>query len=276
MLLYPWVLGTLVFIIGTIIGSFLNLLIYRMGSGAGLSGRSRCLSCGKTLTVRMLIPLVSYILQRGRCAYCGAKLSIQYPLVEAATGALLLLAWQTHGIDPFASDILQITLFFLDAAIWSTLLTVIVYDLKHKIIPDRLSFLFALCAGAALFLKWQWGLLAPVFLPFLGVFIPVWLDALAGPLLALPFALLWFLSGGRAMGLGDAKLAWGLGWFLGFSGGISAVVLAFWLAFFPSIFLLFLRRKRFTMKSEVPFAPFLILGTTIVYALGVDILRWTL
>ncbi|MDO8520570.1 MAG: prepilin peptidase [bacterium] len=276
MLLYPALLGTTVFILGTIVGSFLNVLIYRMGSGAGFLGRSKCLSCGKTLSALMLIPLISFFLQRGRCVHCGAKLSWQYPLVEGTTGLLYLLVWSVHGFDPLTSDMLEIALFLLDAAIWSILLSIIVYDLKHKIIPDRLSLLFALLAGTGLFLKWQWGLLTPIFLPLLGVYIPVWLDALAGPLLALPFALLWLLSGGRAMGLGDATLAWGLGWFLGFSGGISAVVLGFWTAFFPSLFLLLLRRKRFTMKSEVPFAPFLVLGALIVYWFGIDLLQWTL
>lgn len=283
MSLYPWAFGGLVFIFGTIIGSFLNVLICRMGSGAGYWGRSRCLACGKPLAARMLIPILSFFIQRGRCVHCGARISWQYPLVELSSAFLFLVVWLVHRFDPLVvslsnpltGSLTETVFFLLDLAIWSTLLLITAYDLKHKIIPDRLVLLLALLSGTALFLKWRWGLLMPVFLPLSGVYIPVWVEAFAGVFLALPFALLWFFSGGRAMGLGDAKLAWGLGWFLGFTGGISAVIFAFWSAFFPSLFLLFLRRKRFTMKSEVPFAPFLVLGTLIVYTWGVDILRWT-
>lgn len=276
MLFYPWALGILIFILGTIIGSFLNVVIYRMGSGAGYSGRSRCLACGKPLRAWMLVPLLSFFLQRGRCAHCGARISWQYPLVEFFAGLLFLMVWLPHRFDPLYANLTETVFFLLDLVIWSTLLLVTAYDLKHKIILDRLSLLFALLAGIELFLKWRFGMLVPQFLPLTGMTIPVWVDALAGPILALPFALLWFLSGGRAMGLGDAKLAWGLGWFLGFSGGISAAVFGFWTAFFPSLFLLFIRPKRFTMKSEIPFAPFLVLGALIVFIWGIDLLQWTL
>lgn len=295
MLLSPSILGALIFIFGTVIGSFLNVVIYRVGSGVGYLGRSKCLSCGKRLTAKMLIPLLSFFWERGRCAYCGAKLSWQYPLVEGASGALFLMVWLVTGFDPLAvftlavnswqnglsnllsSDIIPAAIFFfVDAAIWMILLAITVYDLRHKIIPDRFVLYFALLGGLRLFFRWRFGLFFASFVPFLGSFVPIWVDILAGPLLSLPFALLWFLSGGRAMGLGDAKLAWGLGWFLGFSGGISAVILAFWAAFFPSLYLLFLSRKRLTMRSKIPFAPFLIFGALLVFAGGIDILQWSL
>ena len=271
---YQGVFPVLVFVLGTILGSFLNVVIYRMGSGVGYVGRSKCLSCGRVLTPLMLVPILSFITLRGRCRYCRAKLSWQYPLVEAASGALFLTVFWVTKFDPLYPALPEVIFFFLDAAIWMTLLAIVVYDLKHKIIPDRLAFCFALLAGAGLLLEWHVGLLKPHFIPFLGEYVPSWIDILAGPLLALPFALIWALSGGRAMGLGDAKLVWGLGWFLGLSGGVSAIVLAFWIAFFPSIFLLFLPRKPLTMKSEIPFAPFLILGTLIVFVWEIDILSW--
>lgn len=262
------------FIFGTIIGSFLNVVIYRFGSGAGLRGRSKCLVCGKTLRAHMLIPVFSFLFQRGRCAYCGARISRQYPIVELLTGALFTLALSVNTLEFSAFTMHGVILFALDTIVWSTLLLVTVYDLKHKIIPDRLSLLFALVAGTSLVAKLAWGILPEQYLPIFDA-VPKWIDIAAAPLIAAPFALLWFLSHGRAMGLGDAKLSWGIGWFLGFAGGISAVVLAFWIAFFPSLFLLLLRGKRFTMKSEIPFAPFLVLGTLVVYAFGVDLLSWT-
>lgn len=263
------------FLLGTIVGSFLNVLIYRAGSGKGILGRSQCLSCGKALRPMMLIPLFSYLVQRGRCAYCGAKLSSQYPLIEAATGALFVIIVRVNAIDPWTADMMQLLTLCLDATLWSTLLVIVVYDLKHKIILDRLSLVLAFLALLSLLFRWQSGLLVPMFLPLLGVYLSPVFDLFAGPLLALPFALLWYFSGGRAMGLGDAKLSWGLGWYLGFSGGISAVILGFWTAFVPSLLLLLLPRKRFTMKSEIPFAPFLVFGALIVYVWGIDILQWT-
>jgi prepilin signal peptidase PulO-like enzyme (type II secretory pathway) len=275
MLPYYGFVGALSFLLGAIFGSFLNVVIYRTGSGVGYSGRSRCLSCGKDLTAMMLIPLFSFLFQGGRCAYCKAKLSWQYPLVEAASGALFVMVWWVTKFDPLASSFEETILFGLELLIWLTLLLIVAYDVKHKIIPDRFSLTFALLAGALALLRWHWGFVVPQFLPLFGVYTPVWLDLLAGPLLALPFALLWLFSGGRAMGLGDAKLVWGLGWLLGFAGGISAVILAFWTAFFPSIILLFLPRKHFTMKSEIPFAPFLILGALLVFVCGIDILQWS-
>ena len=275
MLPYSAFLGVFFFLLGVIFGSFLNVVIYRTGSGVGYQGRSKCLSCGRALTAAMLVPLLSFLFQRGRCVYCGAKLSLQYPLVEVGAGALFLMVWWVTNFDPLATSIKDTILFSVEVLIWLVLLLIVVYDVKHKIIPDRFSLAFALLAGILALLRLYWVPATPHFVPLFGVYTPLWLDLLAGPLLALPFALLWLFSGGRAMGLGDAKLAWGLGWFLGFSGGVSAIILAFWTAFFPSIILLFLPRKHFTMKSEIPFAPFLILGALLVYVWGIDILQWS-
>jgi leader peptidase (prepilin peptidase)/N-methyltransferase len=263
-----------VFILGTIIGSFLNVVIYRFGSGFGLTGRSKCLSCGKTLRAFMLVPLFSYLWQRGRCAYCRTKISFQYPLVEAITGILFVAVLLVHDPARFLSSTGSVTLFLLDLLIWSTLVAITVYDLKHKIIPDRLAILFAFFAGIALLLKLRLGILPESYIPIFDT-VPSWIDLAAAPLLAFPFAALWFFSGGRAMGFGDAKLAWGIGWFLGFAKGLSAIIFSFWIAFIPSIILLLLPKKSFTMKSEIPFAPYLVLGTFVVYYFGFDLLRFT-
>lgn len=263
-----------VFILGTIIGSFLNVVIYRLGSGFGFSGRSKCLSCGKTLRAFMLVPLFSYLWQCGRCAYCRTKISPQYPLVECATGLLFVMVLLVHGSSLFFSGIGTFILFLLDLVIWSILVAITVYDLKHKIIPDRLALLFAFFSGIALFLKLRIGILPESYIPIFDT-VPLWIDVAAGPLLAFPFAALWFFSGGRAMGLGDAKLVWGIGWFLGFAKGFSAIIFSFWIAFIPSVILLLLPKKSFTMKSEIPFAPYLVLGTFAVYYFGFDLLRFT-
>jgi leader peptidase (prepilin peptidase)/N-methyltransferase len=263
----------LIFIFGAIIGSFLNVVIYRLGSGSSLGGRSKCLACGKILRAHMLIPLWSYLFLRARCAYCQSRISAQYFFVECTTGLLFVLAASVNHLNLFFPEGAAFLLFLFEASILSTLVVVTAYDLKHKIIPDRLSLLFALLAGALLLLKWHLGIFPETFTSLLGD-MPQWIDVAAGPLLALPFGALWFFSGGRAMGFGDAKLAWGIGWFLGFSKGITAVIFSFWIAFIPSLILLLLPRKSFTMKSEIPFAPFLVLGTLVVYAFGLDLFNW--
>lgn len=262
------------FALGVSVGSFLNVLIYRMGSGSRLTGRSKCLSCGKTLKPIMLVPLLSYVLLGGRCGYCRSKVSPQYPFVEAITGLLFVLVAAKNSLLSLEYVPVHVLVAALEAAIWATLVVVLVYDWKHKIIPDRLSLLFAVLSGLLLYVRVTHHLTKLPYLPFLDS-VPNWIDWAAAPVVALPLALVWLATLGRGMGLGDAKLAWGIGWFLGIGGAVSAVILSFWIAFIPSMMLLFWKSKRFTMKSEIPFAPFLIIGTFVAYAFGVNILSWT-
>ncbi|MBI2047820.1 MAG: prepilin peptidase [Parcubacteria group bacterium] len=137
------------------------------------------------------------------------------------------------------------------------------YDLRHKIIPDSFVYFFA---ALGLFFA-----LSKIFIGGGYSFL------LTGPALALPLSAVWFFSKGKWIGLGDAKLALGMGWLLGPSGGISALILSFWIGavvsllflavgkILPQLSRLFPRLKRLTMKSEIPFAPFLILGTFLVF-----------
>ena len=271
---YRLFVGILFFIFGLSIGSFLNVLIYRHGGGV-ITGRSKCFSCGRTLTPRMLVPLLSYIFQAGRCAHCRAKISPQYPLVELTTGLLFIFLAMKYHISIFSWDTHNTILLVLDGIIGCILILITVYDLRHKIIPDRWSLALGLISLLRLLVTLSWaGWTTHLYLPIFDA-VPSWIDLAAGPFLALPFALLWYFSGGRSMGLGDAKLAWGIGWFLGFAGGITAVILGFWIAFFPSLLLLLSRAKHYTMKSELPFAPFLVMGATVTYIFGVDIISWT-
>lgn len=270
---YHLVLYFFVFILGVSVGSFVNVLIFRLRSGSRIGGRSKCMSCAKVLKPRMLVPLFSFLFQGGRCAYCKTRLSYQYPLVEFILGVLFVVIMAIHHFDPLQSSGVDIFFTIIDVLVWTTLLAITVYDLRHKIIPDMFSFFFALLAGVALLMKWKLGLLPHYYIPFLDS-VPWWIDLVAGPVLALPFAALWFFSGGRAMGLGDAKLMWGMGWFLGFPLGLSAIILSFWVAFIPSLILLFLSKRRITMKTEIPFAPYLVIGTFLVYAFGINILNW--
>jgi len=254
-------------ILGALIGSFLNVVILRYNTGRGIGGRSGCFSCGKILSWFELIPLVSYFIQKGKCLTCKSAISSQYPLVEGAT-ALLFAAIAYVNLIPFDGvfTIYQIVDFFLVLTSVSLLIVIFVYDYHHKIIPDALSFSFGFFALIRLVLINQWALFQ----------FPHYLNLLAGPILALPFVLVWYFSKGKWMGLGDGKLALGIGWFLGFIGGLSAVCLSFWVGTIISLGLIAIQKSlhekhRLTLKSEVPFAPFLIIGLLIVYFFPIDI-----
>lgn len=232
--------------LGAILGSFLNALLFRYNTGFSvLRGRSRCMHCGHTLVAIDLVPVLSYVALGGRCRYCRSRISPQYPLVEAAA-ALLSIGLYLHNPDPL---VFSVSLLF-----WLTLLFVVVYDLRHKIIPwSALGLLFVL-ACVSFYLRGDFGVLA----------------ILAGPLLALPLALISLVSGGRAMGWGDSLLEISLGLYLGATVGLTAFVLGFWIGATVGIVLL-VAVKRYTMKSEVPFAPFLIAGAAVAYFCNVDL-----
>jgi len=244
----------IVFIFGTIVGSFLNVVIYRYNSGTSpLTGRSQCFSCGRTLTWRQLVPVVSFLVSGGRCAKCGVRLSWQYPTVEVLSGIIFVSVFLL-GKPPLETAILL--------AIFSTLLVIAVYDLRHKIIPDGLVALFAVLGLLKFFMTV--GISNAFNFPY------AW-TLIAGPMLFFPFWFLWFISQGRWLGLGDGKLALGIGWFLGATLGGSAIMLAFWIGAAYALAIIGIQKflktsgAKLSMKSEIPFGPFLILATLIVY-----------
>lgn len=244
----------LIFIFGAIIGSFLNVVIYRYNSGTSpLTGRSHCFSCGKTLSWRELIPIFSFLFSKGRCAQCGVRLSWQYPTVEALSGLIFVVVFLL-GKPALETTILLV--------VFSVLLVVAVYDLRHQIIPDGLAVVFAVLGLINFFIAT--GFQQAFHFPY------VW-TLIAGPMLFLPFFLLWFVSGGRWIGLGDGKLALGIGWFLGATLGGSAIMIAFWVGALYAIVVMGIQKvlnntkNKLSMKSEIPFGPFLILAVFIVY-----------
>jgi len=244
--------------------------LFRYNTGRGTSGRSACLSCGTKLSSRDLVPIFSFLFSRGRCNYCGSAISWQYPIIEAVTGFVFVAVVYTE-MATFSSSIasnFQFSIFnfqFLPLLlvtcyllfVFSILIAITAYDIRHKIIPNGLVWMFVFVS-----------LIQSVFLSSGGqLFI---YDLLAGPILALFFAAIWFFSGGRAMGLGDAKLALGIGLMLGFFDGVSALLLSFWIGGLVGVFLLLVKRERFTMKSEIPFAPFLTISAFLVYFFQFD------
>ncbi len=258
-----------VFLFGIIIGSFLNVVIYRFNTGMGVDGRSMCFSCSKTLQWYELIPVVSFLVLRGKCSSCKSKISWQYPLVESFTGGMFVAVFlkYQHLLEKDLSSFVYLFLFTISIFIIYTI--IFVYDLKHKIIPDSLSGIAALVTFIGLFISTTGGL---------HIALPTFSHLLAGPALATPFALLWLISRGRWMGLGDAKLAISMGWFLGLMQGITSVMFAFWIGAIVGVLMVGVQRvlsakgSHLTMKSEIPFAPFLIIGLALVFFTSVNIL----
>ena len=266
-----WYQSMMVFLLGLIIGSFLNVVIYRYHTGKSLSGHSHCLSCGHTLRWYELFPLVSYVYLWGRCTSCGCTIPVRYFLVEFSTALLFLLIFMQFGVSSF-------TVFSL--ILVSVLMIVAVYDIYHMVIPNELVILIGIFALIHYFLvyglSWEQG----VFLSHAG--------AAFGSFLF--YGGLWFVSKGRWIGFGDAKLAIPFGFILGASATFSVIIFSFWigavlsllLMSVPALFKSIKKRcagvtvvytsKSFTMKSEVPFAPFMIIAFLLVYLYEFDVL----
>lgn len=241
--------------LGLIVGSFLNVLAVRFHTSRSLGGRSACVDCGKVIAWYDLVPIFSWLALRGRCRSCGVRISTLYPLTEAATGVAFVLISFAH------MPILYTGLAFFIAAL---LIAIARYDFVHMLIPDLWSYLFSALSLVAVFSAYDTETFA--------------LDILAGPAAAAPFLSLWLVSRGRWMGLGDAKLALGVGWLLGLQGSIVATLGSFVLGAVAGLALVgfskigFLHRffgasgaNGVTMKSEIPFGPFLIIACFIVW-----------
>lgn len=245
------------FVLGAIIGSFLNVVVLRWNTGLGLKGRSKCMTCARQLGWQELIPIFSFIFLLGKCRSCKNSISWQYPLVELATG--LLFAAIFIKFPPVWSLEIVATIIYL--FITCLLVVITVYDIKHKIIPDSFVYAFDILALAMVFIGGPAFFHAP----------HIW-TILAGPLLALPFALLWLISEGKWIGLGDAKLVLGLGWLLGLHAEINAVVISFWVGAAVSIVWMLITYGRFKKGLEIPFGPFLILAAYLVLLFGLNVI----
>jgi len=215
------------------------------------------MSCGKTLSWKELVPIFSFLYQKGSCKKCKSKISWQYPLVEFATGLLFVLIFIMY---PPLTPLLAVRTIEL-VIVTCLMLVISVYDIKHKIIPDPFVIAFSLVTIAGLFIGGSsWLHMSDIW------------SLLAGPILALPFALIWLVSRGRWMGLGDAKLVLGIGWLLGLNGGLNAIILAFWIAAAISIGWLLITFKRLKSGVEIPFGPYLILGMYLVLLFHIQVI----
>ena len=238
-------------VFGLLVGSFLNVVIARVPEGRSVwAPRSACPRCGALIGWYDNIPIVSFLVLRGRCRGCRAAIPWRYPIVEAATGIAFALAYVLLGPTPE---------FLVAAALLGTLIAITAIDLSHQIIPDVITL-----PGIAI------GVLANSVLPA-GV---GWLPSLIGVGVGggLFFAII-ILSGG-GMGGGDMKLGAMLGAFLGWKLGLLALLLAVLAGGAVAVALLLFGRKG--RKEAIPFGPYLALGGAVALLWGDQVLAWYL
>lgn len=271
-MLINYIFDIFVLVFGVCIGSFLNCVIYRfelqadMPEGSPqrkavsfLRGKSFCPNCKHTLFWKDLFPVFSFLFLGGRCKYCGKSISWQYPIVEIFTGLLFLFIF-TNSPQDTIYNILNIALLFY---ITASLIIIFIYDLKHYLIPDKILFpaiiitivfrvleFFNVIKGSLPISNYLWAVLISA-----GFF----------------FAL-FMISGGKWMGFGDVKLAILMGLLLGVNNVIVALFLAFFFGSIIGVLLIIFGKKG--LKSEIPFGPFLIMGTFLAIFFGNQIIQW--
>lgn len=259
---------------GLIVGSFLTALVPRLKSGeTALRGRSRCVGCQRQLRWFELLPVLSFLLQGGQCRSCGAPIPRSYPVIELATALLFVaIAWGVLGGSlpmpllfqqvSSAGDGAQplgwlVALFLYYAFLATVAVAVSAYDVAYRLIPRMLILPLAVVGlGVQLAGAVRSGDLWAVVTP-LGVGVATFLF----------FWSLWFFSQGRAMGRGDANVAFALAVALGSRVFLLGLLFAFWGGAAVGIFLVGLRKLGW--RSQIPFAPFLFAGgIAALFALG--------
>ena len=247
-----------VFIFGLIIGSFLNVVIYRLHEKKNFFGRSFCQNCKKIISWRDNIPLFGFLNLKGRCRFCQAKISLQYPLVELAVAVFFVLAYLQSDFSVFDFQVYDFLFLIRDFGLISFLIIVFVYDLRWYLILDSVV-IPAIIFAVAMNLFLGYGLM----------------NLLLGIIIGGGFFLVQFLlSSGRWIGGGDIRLGILMGAILGWKLLLVAMFLAYVVGSIISIGLIFSKRKKFS--SKIPFGTFLSAATIASMLYGEIILQWYL
>ena len=239
-------------VVGLCIGSFLNVVIYRVPLGKSIvTPPSRCRNCDYLLQWYDNIPIISWLWLRGRCRKCGTGVSIQYPIVELIAGALfVLVTWLTPVGPLLASRLILVCI----------LIALFGIDLQHQILPNSITL-------PGIVIGFLFSLIAP----------PGWKDSLIGILLG--GGILYAIAGAyylwrrhEGMGMGDVKMLAMIGAFLGWKAVIVTLVLS---SFSGAIIgLLLMAVQRGDMKLALPFGTFLAIGTLIAMFVGEPLVAW--
>ncbi|MFA5948154.1 MAG: prepilin peptidase [Candidatus Gracilibacteria bacterium] len=265
--------ATIIFILGACIGSFLSVVIYRLHKNKKgiVFSRSMCPNCKKPLKARHLIPILSFVFLRGKCAYCQKTISAHYFMLEIITGIVFLMTFLKWNflivtpsiIDPaifdYAIDWSIFALFAFYIVEMGLLMGIFFFDVMYKIIPDSFSIpaIIIAIAGGLAFKN------------------PYYMSMLYGGVgFFLFFFAQFFFSKGKWLGGGDIRIAILIGVLLGWEKGLLALILAYFTASIAGIALLI--QKKAKLKSQLPFAPFLIIGILIALHFGKEIIDYYL
>lgn len=292
------------FILGTILGSLSKALAKRSLTKKTFWGRSKCPKCQHTLGILDLIPVLSFILLKGKCRYCKKDINKSYLGVEIAMGFLIALLFfqylQNFQVANFNiyGDFFLLSIFIIELIFKIFFITVLVMvfltDIKEMLIPDRIIIPSIIIAVVILFSETLFRighlfsvlsqtsvgqfLLSPntdYFKRHVIILAEPFLGSLGtGVAIALFFTILIIITKGRGMGRGDVKLGLFIGICLGFPNGFLAIILAFITGALFSALVLILRKK--SLKSQIPFGPFLTVGGLLALFLGTQIISWYL
>lgn len=254
---------TFLFLIGLCVGSFLNVCIYRIPLEKSIVyPQSGCPNCKEKLKPKDMIPVLGYLLLKGKCRYCEERISIQYPIVELLTGTIWLLVYLRYGFSIETAGLLYL---------YTVLIPVAFIDYKHMIIPNGLV-LTGLIGGLAVTLYHI------IYKPFPIYESTFWYEPVVGMFSASGILFLIALIGliiygnDGAMGMGDVKLFMPIGLFLGWKLALLTLFLAVILGGITGIVLLIFKIKE--RKSAIPFGPFIVIATYITGFFGNHIIRW--
>jgi len=270
----------IIFVFGLIVGSFLNVVIFRLENGGKIvNDRSKCLHCKHILEWYDLIPILSFIFLKGKCRYCKRSISIQYPLIELLTGVLFILIFNFQF--SIFNEFLIFNFQFLSLLFWlyitAIFIVIFAYDLKHYIIPDKIIYpAIAITSAYKLFeiLEFgHWDLIGNWKLE-IGNLITAFNPFIAAILASTFFLSIVLFTRGKGMGGGDVKLAFLMGLLLGWPVILLSLFSSFILGSFVGICLILIGKKK--MGSMIPFGPFLIIGTFVGLFWGERIVKWYL
>ncbi|MFH1289290.1 MAG: prepilin peptidase [Patescibacteria group bacterium] len=250
-------IGCFLFLAGLCVGSFVNVLVYRLNNDLSpLRGRSVCPSCKKKISWYDNIPIISFIFLKGRCRKCKSSISWRYPLIELTSALVFVLIFVLNDFSLF---------YFLITPLF---LAIFFSDLEYQTIPNSL-----LVVGLIMvFLKW----ISDYFFGFTDMGFSYWLSLLPNLFSALGgflfFLSLHALTRGKGMGMGDVKLVFLLGLILGPRGILVCLFLAFLTGALVGVILMISRKKKF--KERIAFGPFLILAFFISLFFSEEICKW--
>jgi len=251
----------LFFVFGTIVGSFLNVVILRLKKNKSIIKTcSHCPRCRKKLEWYELIPLVSFFIQHGKCRRCHKKISWQYPIVEFLTGLVFLLIVVYFGDFSFYGIVNILYLLIISGF----LIVIFVYDFKYYLVSDRIIYP---AVAIAFFYD--------VYLSLITNQFSVFFYSILGAVIMGGFFLFWVLvSKGKWMGMGDIKIGVLLGLIFGIYQLFTALFLTFFMGAIVSLILMALKKKK--LKSQIPLGPFLTAAAFITLFWGNYLLDWYL